>query len=172
MKKQDKISQVEEFQEKFSKADAAFIASYNGIDALDMTSLRGSLRESSVELKILRNTLAKRAVIGTPYESLSEHFVGPVAVALSYKDAALAAKTLTSFAKEQPLFELKVGALGEKTLELAEIKSLSELPSRDELLAKLVGVLSNVPGSFVRVLSGVPRNFVNVLSAIKKKKEE
>lgn len=170
MNREVKSAQIEEYNEKFSKAGAVFITGYSGIEVPGMTELRKSLRESDVELRILRNTLAKRAVKGTPYESLAEHFKGPIAVALSYGDAAAAAKALTEFAKEEPKFEIITGALGEKSLTVDEIKALADLPSRDELIAKLLGVMKNIPGSLVGVLSGVPRKFVYVLRAIEQSK--
>jgi hypothetical protein len=97
-------------------------------------------------------------------------FKGPTAIAFSFKDAALTAKTLTEFVKEEPNLDIKVGTLGAKVLELAEIKNLALLPSRDELLAKLMGVLTNVPAGLVGVLSGVPRKLLYVLNAVGKEK--
>ncbi len=171
MNRELKSIQVKDFHEKFSSAEAAFLAGYSGIKVEGMTEIRRSLREASVEFKILRNTLAKRAIKDTPYESLDEHFNGPIAVALTSKDVAAAAKALIKFAKEEPNFEIKVGALDGKILTVDEIKGLAELPSREELIAKLLGVLKNVPGGFVGVLSGVPRKFVLALSAIQREKE-
>ena len=171
MNKDDKKAQVEEFHDKFSRAEAAFLADFSGISVEEMTQLRRSLRDASVEFKILRNTLAKRALEGTPYAQLGSHFTGPTAVALSFSDAATAAKALVQFAKDQPKLEIKVGALGEKLLELSAVKGLAELPTRDELLAKLLGVFSNVPGGLVGVLAGVPRKFVYALGAIQRTKQ-
>ena len=162
---------VGELREKFTRARAAFIAHYSGIKVEEMTRLRKSLREASVEFKVVRNTLARLALEETRLKPLSEHFRGPVAVALSYRDAVLAAKALTEFAKDQPNFKLKVGALGEKVIGLDEIKALAELPPREVLLGKLLGLLKGVPGGFVGVLSGVPRKFLYALSAIQEAKE-
>ncbi|MCK5237228.1 MAG: 50S ribosomal protein L10 [Deltaproteobacteria bacterium] len=171
MDRSTKNTQIEEFHEKFGKAQAAFLTGYSGIEVGSMTEIRKALRDSSVELRVLRNTLAKLAIKDTPYEGLAEHFKGPIAVALSYSDAASAAKTLTKYAKDEPNFKLIVGALGEKVLTTDEIKALSELPSKDELIAKLVGLLNNIPASFVGVLSALPRDLVYALSAIRDKKE-
>lgn len=171
MDKERKKEQIEEFHEKFAKADAAFVAGYRGVQVEEITELRNSLRDASVELRVLRNTLAKRALKDTPYEQLSEYFEGQVAVAISYKDAAAAAKALTAFVKTQPKLELKGAALGEKLLSMEDIKGLAELPSREELLAKLLGVFGNVPRNFVGVLSAVPRSLVYTLQAIKVSKE-
>lgn len=170
-KREDKEKVVKDFNDKFSRAEIAFVADYKGVKVEDMTAFRSSLREAGVELKILRNTLARIAVKGTSYENLTEHIKGPVAVAISYSDVAAAAKVVIAFDKENDAFELKAGSLGDKLLTLDEMKSLAELPSRDELLAKLLGGLKNVPGGLVGVLSAVPRKFVGTLEAIKNAKE-
>lgn len=170
-KREDKEKLVKDFNDKFSRAEAAFVADYKGVKVEDMTAFRGSLKAAGGELKVLRNTLARLAVKGTSYEALTEHLKGSVAIALGYGDVAAAAKAVTAFAKENDAFELKAGSLGDKSLSLDEIKSLAELPSREELLAKLLGGLSNIPGGLVGVLSAVPRKFVGTLDAIKNAKE-
>ena len=136
-----------------------------------MTKLRSALRDSSAEIKIVKNTLARIAVKGTSAESAVAHLKGTAAIAFSYKDAAATAKALTGFAKEEPNFEIKGGTLGTEAIDLGAIKSLAALPSRDELLGKLVGVLSNVPTGLVGVLSAIPRKFVYALNAVKNAKE-
>ncbi|MEE9613560.1 MAG: 50S ribosomal protein L10 [Thermodesulfobacteriota bacterium] len=166
MERSEKKVQIEELKGRFEKADATFLADYTGIKAEGMTALRKSLRESAAEFKISKNTLTRLAIKGTSSESLSEHFKGPVAVAFSYKDAAATAKVLTEFAKSEPNFEMKVGVLGDRVMDLAEIKGLASLPSREELLARLVGVLNNVPTGLVRVLGGVPLKLLYALNAI------
>lgn len=165
--REEKSAQVKEFGEKFGKAEAVFLAEYQGIEANDMTTLRKSLRDAGVEFKVMRNTLAGRAVKGTRYEAMADSFTGPVGIAISYKDAAAAAKALTAFAKEKDKFKLRAGSLGGKALSVADIKSLSELPSKPELVGKLLGVMNNVPRGLVCVLSGVPRKFLYALNAIK-----
>lgn len=169
--KERKKEMVAELQDKFQRAQATFLVDYRGIKVEGLTGLRKSLRDADVEFKVVRNLLARRAIKGTPPEVVSEHFVGPTAVAFSFTDAAQAAKALTKFAKDEPNFELKIGTLGSRILETDEIKALSALPSRDELLGSLVGVLAAVPTAMVRVLSAVPRDFVGVLAAIGREKE-
>ncbi len=162
---------VAEFQDKFSKAEATFLADYSGIHAEGITELRNSLRDVSVEFKILRNTLARLAVKGTKAETLSEHFKGTTAVAFTYTDPASAAKVLTAYAKADPNLKIRIGTLQDKVIDLNKIKQLSALPSREELVGKLLGVLNNVPRSLVGVLSGVPRKLVYALNAIGQSKE-
>lgn len=162
---------IKDVNEKFSTANATFVADYSGITASNMTELRAKLREAGAELRIVRNTLAKRALSGTDVEALGEHLKGTTAIAFSFTDAAAAAKALTTYAKEDDNLELKAGTLGSNVIDIATIKELSDLPSRDELLGKLVGVMSNVPGSLVGVLSGVPRKLVGVLHAVGQSKQ-
>ncbi len=170
--KNDKKELVKGFRERFEKASAAFIAEYRGIKAGEMTELRRKLRDSSVEFKIVRNTLARLAVRDTDVDFLAEHFNGPVAIAFSYSDPALAAKTLVGFAKEQPALKLRLGAMGGRLIKEADIKALAELPPRDVLLSKLVGSLKSPPTGLVGVLSGIPRKLLYALNAIKEAKEK
>lgn len=170
LKRAEKEKQVEDIKEKFRRAQAAFIAEYKGVKAMGMNEIRKSLRAASVELKVVRNTLAIRAVKGTAAEPLAEHLKGAAAIIFSYKDAVLAAKKLMGFASEQPNLKLRAGLLGDKLIGLKEIKSLSELPSRDVLLGRLMGTLNMPASRFVFVLGGVSRKFIYALNAVKEKK--
>lgn len=170
--RQRKEELVKELNESFGKAKATFLLEYRGITVEKITELRNSLREDSVDFRVVRNTLARLAVKGTDVELLKDHFEGPVAVAFSYKDAAAAAKTLTAFAKDEPKLKFRLATLGDKVLEAAEIKQLSELPTREELLGKVVGALNAVPTGLVGVLSALPRELVYVLKAIEDKKAQ
>jgi large subunit ribosomal protein L10 len=169
--KKKKEELVSLLHDKFNNAEAVFLMEYRGITVGDMTKLRAELRDASVDFKVVRNTLAKRALDGTKLESIKDQFVGPVAVAFSNKDAARAAKTLTGFAKDEPKLSFKLGTLGEKILELDEIKNLATLPSREELLGKFVGVLNGVPTSLVGVLGAIPRQLLYTLRAIEGTKQ-
>lgn len=171
MERADKVRIIEDLKDKFSRARAAFVTDYRGIKAVEMDEFRRALREKSNEFKIVRNTLVRRAIEGTDAEPLSEHFKGTTAIIFSYEDAVGAAKTLTEYAKKMPALELKTGALGAKLLSAEEIKALSELPSREELLGKLLGSLSSPMSGFVGVLSGVPRKLLYALNAIQAQKE-
>lgn len=157
---------IKDVNEKFTTAEAVFVTDYSGITANNMTELRSKLRDAGVEFKIVRNTLAKRALAGTKIEPIGEHLKGTTAIAFSFRDSAAAAKTLTGYAKVDENLEIKAGTLGDNIIDLAAIKQLSELPSRDELIAKLAGALNNVPGSLAGVLSAIPRSFVYALKAV------
>lgn len=161
---------VAELQGKFSRAGAAFIAEYQGMKAVDMSEIRKLLRDASIEFKIVRNTLARRAIKGLPAEVISKDLKGPVALIFSYKDAALAAKKLTEFAKEKPTLKIMLGALGGKVISLSDIKGLAELPSREVLIARLLGSMQSPATGLVIVLGGVQRKFLYALNAIKDKK--
>ncbi len=170
MEKNQKVKVVEDLQEKLKRANATFIAEYKGIKAVEMNEMRKALKAASIDFKIVRNTLTRRAAKGTPVEQLSGHLKGPMAIAFSYKDAAAAAKTLTQFAKDQPNLKIKMGTLGSKVIGINEIKGLAELPPREVLLAKMLGSMMSPVSGFVRVLGGVPTKLLYALNAIKDKK--
>ncbi|MBI5682479.1 MAG: 50S ribosomal protein L10 [Deltaproteobacteria bacterium] len=172
MHRESKISAVKDLQERFKRAKAAFIADYRGLKVEEITALRKSLRDVSVDLKVVKNTLAKIALHGTDGESLNNFFEGPTVVALSYGDPVSAAKVLSQFARGQSNFKLKAGLLGSRAIDVSAIKSLSELPAIEVLLSKLIGVMSMAgAGRLVSVLRAVPRKFVYTLDAIKTNKE-
>jgi large subunit ribosomal protein L10 len=166
LERAEKERLVEDIRGRLEKARAIFIAEYKGIKANEMNELRKTLRDASIDLKIVRNTLARRAVKGTATERISDQLTGSTAMAFSYGDAALAAKMLVQFAKERPNLKLRLCALGEKVIGPEDIRGLAELPSREVLLARLLGSVSSPLSGFARVLSGVPRNFLYALNAI------
>ena len=170
--REQKKAHIDEFNEKFSRAEAMFVTNYRGVDSNDMTELRKSLREAGVEYKIMKNTLARLAVKETPYEGLADSFTGTTAVAISYKDCTLAAKSLVAFIKEQPKLEIKTAAIGSKVLAFADVENLAKLPGREELLGKLLGGLNAIPGSLVCTLAAVPRKLLYCLNAVKEAKEK
>lgn len=167
MNKPEKVELVERIQRNFKKADATFIAEYQGIKAVEMNDFRKIMKGSSVDFVVVRNTLARLAVKGTGLETVSGELKGPTAIAFSYKDAAAAAKALTQYAKTQPRLKLRVGTLGAKVISLDEIKYLAELPPREVLLGRLLGSMKSPAAGFVMVLSGVPRKLLYALNAIK-----
>ncbi|MBI5970417.1 MAG: 50S ribosomal protein L10 [Deltaproteobacteria bacterium] len=167
MNKSEKAKFVADISEKFKKADATFVAECEGIEAVEMNAMRKAFRDASVELRVVRNTLAKRAVSGSRYEHLAGKFTGSTAIAFSYKDAAAAAKVAVQFAKDQPKFKIKAGSLGDKQIGIAEIKGLAELPPRGALLGKFLGSMKAPTTGLVMVLGGVPRKFLYALVAIK-----
>lgn len=171
MPRAEKEKAVQDIQEKFKKAQAIFLFEYHGLNVADMTGLRMKLREGQGELKVLKNTLVKKALGGSPLkEMIAVDFKGPIACAFGYSDAVATAKVLVDFKKEDQSLNFKSGVLKEKKIQVQEIKALAKLPSREVLLAHLVGTLAAPISSFVRVLAAVPRKFLYALRAIEEKK--
>ena len=171
MDKQNKEALVQEFAEKLKTAKAAFLADYRGLDVEQANDLRNKLREAGVEYRVVKNTLLRLASKDTSVECLDEFLSGPTAIAVAQEDPVAPAKALVEFAKANEVFELKAGVLDGKLLEINDIKALAELPSREELLAKMLGSMSAPATNFVGVLAAVPRSFVQVLAAIKDQKD-
>ena len=171
MKKDDKIVVIEDLKERLDRAAIMVLTDYKGLNVESMTELRKKLYEANIEYKVVKNTLLRRAVVGTNFEVLKKDFKGPSAIALSYKDPVPPAKILTEFAKSSKNFEVKAGALGGKYLSPDDIKALSDLPPKEVLLAKMLATLNAVPTSLVTALADAPRRLLNVLNAIKDQKE-
>ncbi len=171
MKLEDKKAIVDSLREKFERSKVVIVTDYKGLNVDRINELRRKLKDADIEYRVVKNTLLVRAAKDTDVEVLAPHFKGPSAVALSYQDPVAPAKVLTDFAKDNDKLEIKIGAMSGKILDLAGIKALSSLPSREVLLGQLLGAMSGVPGGFVRVLAGVPRGMLNVLTAIRDQKE-
>ena len=171
MEKSEKKAMVEYLSTQFSKAQAAFLTDYRGLDVEKLSSLRNALEEQDAEYRVVKNTLAKIAAKGTIIEACSEYLQGPNAMALVYGDPAAAAKALVDFAKEVKKLKIKMGQISGKAIDEESIKSLAALPSRDVLLAQTLSVMQAVPTSFVRALSGVLTNLMNLLRAVREQKE-
>ena len=156
----DKKAVVAEVAEQVANAQTIAIAEYRGIEVGNLTVLRKKARESGVYLRVLKNTLVRRAVAGTPFASLADHMVGPLIYSVS-ADPVAAAKVLNDFAKTNDKLVLKAGSYAGKVLDKAGVQALASIPSREELLARLVGVMQ-------APVSGM----AGVLAALAKKREE
>lgn len=167
MTKEKKTSEIQALSERFGKAKAAFLVDFKGLSVDQVTKLRKSLRPSDSEMKVVRNTLALRALKDHPTteSALKEDFVGNNAVVFAYSDASASAKVLSNYAKEVEDFVLKTGVMDGKKLDEARIKYLATLPGKDQLRAQFLGVLSAPMGKFVRTLNEVPSGFARVLNA-------
>lgn len=171
MNKENKQQLVTELHEKLKKAKAVFLADFRGMTVETATALRNELRKASVEYKVVKNTLLDIACRETDKEGLGSHYAGPTAIAISYDDPVAAAKVLSRFAREQEkVFKLKAGVLTGKVITVADIQALADLPSREVLLARMLGAMNAPATNFVGVLAAVPGSFVRVLAAIKEKK--
>jgi large subunit ribosomal protein L10 len=162
---------VEGVRERLKQSRVVILTDYQGLDVAAMTELRSKLRAAGVEYQVIKNTVLRRASEGTGVEAIKGEFKGPSAIALSNSDPVAPAKVLTDFAKNNPKLEVRVGVLEGRFLDLAAIKALSDLPSREQLLAQVLAAMIAVPTSLVTALSDVPRRMVNVLQAIKEQKE-
>jgi large subunit ribosomal protein L10 len=166
-KKQEVVAEV---SEQVARAQAIILAEYRGLGAGDMTVLRAKARNAGVYFRVLKNTLARRAVANTPFAPLAEKMVGPLAFAIS-ADPVAAAKVLDEFAKSNEKLVIKGGALPNTIMGPKEVASLAALPSREELLAKLMGTMQAPIAQFVRTLNEVPARFVRTLAAIRDSKQ-
>ena len=171
MKLDKKKEIVDELKQRLARAQVTILTDYKGLNVAAINDLRRKLREENIEFQVVKNTLLLRAAEGTDTALMKDQFTGPSAIALSYEDPVAPAKVLTQFAKDNKALEIKAGVMSGKFLDFTDLKALAELPSREVLLGQLVGVLHNVPTSFVRVLAEVPRQMLNVLNAIKDQKE-
>jgi len=169
------ISQKKEIVERLAKtleeSEIAILVDYKGLDVAEMTDLRTRFRADDIHIEVVKNSLLAQASEGKDAALMSDFYKGPTAIVLSKKDAVSPARILLDFAKTNQKLEIKAGVLSGKLLTQDDIKQLAKLPSKEELLGKLVYLLNAVPTSFVNVLAGVPRGFVNVLNAIKDQKE-
>jgi large subunit ribosomal protein L10 len=163
---------AEDLRARFEKSSFVVLTDYKGLDVASMNALRRKLREANAEYQVVKNSLLVRAAESNDVALIKDQFKGPSAITLSEGDPVAPAKVLTDFVKENNKFEVKVGVLNGKIVDLNGIKALSALPSREILLAQVLSAMNAVPTALVTALSDVPRRMVNVLQAIKEKKEK
>lgn len=167
---EEKKAVVAEVSEQVAKAQAIVVAEYRGLPVGDMTALRAQARNSGVYLRVLKNTLVRRAVDGTPFAGLADKMVGPLVFGIS-ADPVAAAKVLNDFAKANDKFVIKAGAMPNQVMDANGVKALASLPSREELLARLLGTMQAPVAKFVRTLNEVPTSFVRGLAAVRDQKQ-
>ena len=170
LNREEKAVVIEEVTAELAKAQSVIIAEYRGLDVASATVLRKTARESGVYLRVLKNTLVRRAVVGTPFEELSSQLTGPLIYGIS-ADPVAAAKVLATFAKTNDKLVIKGGALPNNILSQEGVKALATMPSREELLSKLLGTMQAPIAQFVRTLNEVPTKFVRGLAAVRDQKE-
>jgi len=168
---EQKQATVSEVATTLQGAQSLIVAEYRGLNVERITQLRSKARKSGVWLRVLKNTLARRAVKGTPFEKLSEKMVGPLMYGIS-QDPVAGAKVLSEFAKENEQFVIKAGAMPNAVMSAQDIKALAQLPSREELLAKLLGTMQAPVTKLVRTMNEVPSKFVRTLAAYRDSKEK
>jgi len=170
--KDTKKAFIDLMKERLKKAQATYVVDYQGLDVESMNKIRGELRKIDAEFYVVKNRLLKLASKDTDSESISDQFVGPCAIAVTYDDVVAPAKVLVDLEKDLAKLEIKVGQTSGKIMDVDGIKRLAKLPGRDQLLAMVLSAMQAVPTSFVRVTNGVLGNFMNVLKAIETAKQE
>jgi large subunit ribosomal protein L10 len=152
-------------------AQVIVIAENRGLEVGDVTRLRAQARAQGIYLRVLKNTLARRAVVGTPFEGLAKEMTGPLLYGMS-SDPVSAAKVLQEFVKGNDKLVIKGGALANHLLDAAGVKALASMPSREELLATLLGTMQAPIAKFVQTLNEVPGKFVRTLAALRDEREK
>lgn len=168
---EQKQAVVAEVSAQLAKAQAVVLAEYRSVTVKDMTELRRKARGSGVYLRVLKNTLARRAVADTPFKGLTEKMVGPLAYGIS-SDPVAVAKVLQEFAKDHEKFVIRAGAMPNVVMSARDVADLARMPSRQELLAKLLGTMQAPIAKFVRTLNEVPGKFVRTVAAVRDQKEK
>jgi len=168
---EQKQAVVAEVAAELAKAQAVIVAEYRGLDVARVTQLRSKARKSGLYLRVLKNTLARRAVKGTPFEKLSDQMVGPLMYGIA-TDPVAGAKVIAEFAKENELFIIKGGAMANTKMSDKDVKALALLPSREELIAKLMGTMQATVAKLVRTMNEVPGKFARTLAAYRDSKEK
>ncbi|HLE00099.1 MAG: 50S ribosomal protein L10 [Bdellovibrionales bacterium RIFOXYC1_FULL_54_43] len=176
MDRAQKTELASTLKEKFTKAQVAIFADYKGLTATQADDLRRQLRAHKTEVKVLKNNVArlvsKDGAMGDEAKGLMDETVGPTLVAFAYGDPAAAAKVIHKFAQDNEALKLKDSLMGQKRIDASGVELLAKLPSKEVLLAKLLGTLNAPITNFVGVLAAVPRSLVTVLTAIETKKKE
>ena len=168
----EKQAIVSEVNETASQALSAVMADYRGVSVSGMTELRKTAREAGVQVRVIRNTLAKRAFEGTDFECMNEVMLGPNILAFSLEDPGAGARLFKNFAKENEAFEIKALSVGGKLLSADQIDALAKLPTRDEALAMMMAVMQAPVTKFVRTLNDVPGKVTRVVAAVRDQKQE
>ena len=168
---EEKKAVVAEVSAHVAKAQTIIVAEYRGLEVGVMTELRARARKSGVYLRVLKNTLARRAVKDTPFEKLAEKMVGPLVYGIS-SDPVAGARVLNEFAKANERFVIKAGGVPNSVISAKEVTALANLPGREQLLSMLLGTMQAPVVKFVQTLNEVPGRFVRTLAAVRDQKEK
>ncbi len=172
MNRAEKAKVIEDLKARVAKASITVSTDFKGMKVEEMTDLRRKLRDGNVDYQVVKNTLARIAFDGSEHDVMKDSFKECCAVAFGYDDPVQAAKILVEYAKKSKNLEVRFGSLEGKFLESEELKALSTLPSKEELLAKTLGTMNAVPTNFVCLFANLIRNTLYALTAIKEQKEQ
>jgi len=172
MTKEEKIQLVKEWSAELKETPYAVLVDPCGLNVAEVTELRAKIRQTGSSYRVVKNTLARLAVQDSPLESLKDSFVGPIALATAKEDPVAMAKVLVDYAKDNKKLEIKIGVIDGQVIDTEQITELSKMPSREELLAKLLFLLNSPVQRAATVLSAITRNFAVVLSQVAQQKEQ
>lgn len=165
--KQDKVSQM---KEKVDKAQVAIVTEYKGYSVEEITNLRRALQKEGGDYMVTKNTLAKLAIKGTPYEVLAETLKGPIAIAFGYEDQVAPAKALSKFIKDTKKGEIIAAAMDGRLMTAAEAKALATLPSKEEIYAKMLGCVNSPATGIVGSINAVMASLTRAVAAVRDQK--
>ena len=169
-RKQEDLSAL---TEQLQNSKSAMIVSFNKLTVTKDQEFRNQLRGVGAKYQVVKNTIARRAVAGTPYEAASEHFKGVTAIAWSNEDAVILSKTVSKFVKDNPdIFSFKAGIVEGKVVDLKQVQAIASLPSKEELISKLLFVVNAQAQRLATVINAVPRNLAVVIKQIGEQKGE
>jgi len=169
--REQKQQEIAILKEELEKSSNALVVSFQGLTVEKDQQLRRQLREAQLHYRVVKNTLAQRAVEGTPLEGLRDHFVGPTAIAYSERDPVALAKVLSKFAKENAQFTFRAGVVEGRVISVKDIDALATLPSKGELISKIMFLINAQAQRLAVALAGTARNLAVLANEVAKQKE-
>ena len=171
MNRDEKDKEIEVLKKEFQNANNALLVGFSGLTVEKDTQLRAELRKNDLQYKVVKNTLARRASEGTPVAALKDQFVGATAIAISTSDPVTMAKVLSKFAKDNAKFTFKAGMVEGRVIDIKDVESIASLPSKEELVSKVMFLINCNAQRLVTALNGTMRNLAVVLGQMVEKQQ-